>query len=297
MDVKGSQNFENEKVKLGVAFSQGGREYMQDVFVVDLDASKDINPERIDFMGVMDGHGPHGESVAMFVATNLCNTVLDIYNKGHTFLEAIEMACLIIDNRLQSLDMLMDHTGQITGGSTCTAIWIKEKKIFSCNVGDSRFILSYRGKAYPVTEDHKPESLRERQRIYNAGAYIQDNRVAGVLGVARAFGDFPFKSELHLSNIEQAVSAFPDVFTVDIDPNIDFMVLASDGVWDILSNQQVVDFVMKHINSVMPLNKIATLLIDSCYNLVPQWCGMGSDNLTCIIAMFKNQQKSSMHRR
>ncbi len=261
---------------------------MQDVFSVNLQAGGEMFSEQIDFMGVMDGHGPKGEDVAMFVATNLCDTVLNFYEKGHHFLESIETACLLIDKRMRSNNSLRDESGQIQGGSTCTAIWIKEKRIYSCNVGDSRFILSYKGKAFPVTEDHKPMCKRERQRIYNAGGYVSEDRVNGILAVSRAFGDFQFKADHSLSKIDQLVTVVPDVFTVDIDNNIDFMVLASDGIWDVMSNQQVVDFVEERLHSVKPINRIANLLIDTCDSLGPTLCGMESDNLTCIIAMFKD---------
>ncbi len=288
MDIKDSQNFENKRVRLGVAFAQGGRDYMQDVFSVHLDASKASDPIPIDFLGVMDGHGPNGEKVAMFVASNLCDAVLELFRSGHHFLESIEMACLVLDEKLRGSHWLMDATGQISGGSTCNAIWIREKKIYSCNVGDCRFILSYKGKAFPVTEDHKPESKKERQRIIKAGGYVSDNRVNGILGVARSFGDFVFKTRSSKTAAEQVVTALPDVFTVEIDQNIDFMVLASDGVWDVMSNQEVVDFVKERLNKD-DLDKIAMLLIEMCHAMVPTWCGMGSDNMTCVIAILKNK--------
>ncbi len=289
MDLKGSQIFENRRVKLGVAYSKGGRDYMQDIFSVDLDQGIAADSIPVDFMGVMDGHGPNGENIAMFVAHHLCDTVLELYKKGHHFLESIEMACLVLDEKIRLSSQMMDKNGQVMGGSTCNAIWIRQKKIYSCNVGDCRFILSYKGKAFAVTEDHKPDARREKQRIFRAGGFVNENRVNGILGVARSFGDFVFKSDLGRGQTEQLVTALPDVFTVEIDPNIDFMVLASDGVWDVLTNQQVVDFIEERIHKVMPLNRIATLLIELCNNLVPTWCGMGSDNLTCIIATIKNK--------
>ncbi len=288
MDYNGNKKFETKRILLGVAYSQGGREHMQDVFSINLHAGGKVFSEHIDFMGVMDGHGPNGEAIAMFLATNLCDTVLNFYEKGQHFLESIKTACLLIDTRMRSAPNLKDETGQIQGGSTCTAIWIKEKRIYSCNVGDSRFILSYKGKAFPVTEDHKPMCEKERQRIYNAGGSVSDNRLNGILSVSRAFGDFQFKADESRSKNDQLVTALPDVFTVDIDPNIDFMVLASDGVWDVMSNQQVVDFVKDRLHTVRPINKIATLLIDTCDSLGPTICGAESDNLTCIIAMFKD---------
>ncbi len=289
MDLKDSQIFENRRVQLGVAYSKGGRDYMQDAFSVQLDAGIAADSIPVDFMGVMDGHGPNGENIAMFVAHHLCDTVLEEYRKlrKEDFLESIKTACLVLDEKIRLSAQMMDENGQVTGGSTCSAIWIRQKKIYSCNVGNCRFILSYKGKAFAVTEDHKPDATREKQRISRAGGFVNENLVNGTLGVARSFGDFNFKCDKAREPTEQLVTALPDVFTVEIDPSIDFMVLASDGVWDVMTNQQVVDFIEERIHKVMPLNRIATLLIELCNNLVPPWYGEGSDNLTCIIAYLK----------
>ncbi len=264
---------------------------MQDVFTVDLDNNEGMRGAvPIDFMGIMDGHGPNGETVALFVANNLNDMVQELCMRGNHFLEAIETGCLELDSRIRRAPwMKIGLSGEVAGegGTTCTAIWIRENKIYSCNVGDSRFIISYNGKAFAVTEDHKPGTPREEQRIIRAGGAVAQNRVNGILGVARSFGDFAFKNQLQARDTQQIVTALPDVFIVEVDPSIDFLVMASDGVWDVLSNQQVVDFVVEHIKRVIPLDRIATLLVDLCSELVPQCFGVGSDNITCIIAILK----------
>ncbi len=297
MKFQGSKKFESDRIIAGVAYSQGGRDYMQDVFSVNLE-NEGLYSNPVNFLAVMDGHGPNGENIAMFVATHLYDTVLHLHVvEGLPFLEAIEIGCLIVDDKLRKAEALMDDDGNVLGGSTCTAVWILESTIYSCNVGDSRFILSYRGKAFPITEDHKPENAREMLRINDAGGFIIDKRVNGILSVSRAFGDFPLKSESELLEIEQPVSAFPDVFTVEIDPDIDFIVLASDGVWDIMSNQNVVDYVDKHISKKKPLHRIAVRLIDKCSRILAHYYPeLKSDNLTCIIAMLKQQRNNECTR-
>lgn len=66
-----------------------------------------------------------------------------------------------------------------------------------------------------------------------------DGRVNGSLNLSRAIGDMEYKQTSHLSAAEQAVTANPDVRELQLGPSYEFMILACDGIWDVLSNQQV----------------------------------------------------------
>ena len=72
-----------------------------------------------------------------------------------------------------------------------------------------------------------------------AGGYVMDGRVNGSLNLSRAIGDMEYKQTSHLSAAEQAVTASPDVHQIQLGPSFEFMILACDGIWDVLSNQQV----------------------------------------------------------
>lgn len=72
-----------------------------------------------------------------------------------------------------------------------------------------------------------------------AGGYVIDGRVNGSLNLSRAIGDMEYKQTAHLSAAEQAVTANPDVRELQLGPSYEFMILACDGIWDVLSNQQV----------------------------------------------------------
>ena len=88
-----------------------------------------------------------------------------------------------------------------------------------------------------MSYDHKPEDRIERERIYNAGASIIDGRVNGNINLSRAIGDLEYKENASLPPEQQAVTAFPDIKEVTLQPNDEFIVLACDGIWDVLSNQ------------------------------------------------------------
>jgi protein phosphatase 2C family protein 2/3 len=72
---------------------------------------------------------------------------------------------------------------------------------------------------------------------------------SGNLALSRALGDFVFKKNNKKKAEEQIVTAFPDVTTCDIADDLEFLVLACDGIWDVLSNQEVVDFVRVRVAS------------------------------------------------
>ena len=73
--MDGSRLFSNSRVVLGVAWAQGGRDYMQDAFSLSLSCA--TKEAEVDFFGVFDGHGPNGENMSRFVAYKLCDTVLE----------------------------------------------------------------------------------------------------------------------------------------------------------------------------------------------------------------------------
>ncbi len=280
--------FFNERMAVGAAWAQAGRDYMQDAFNITLGGTARYNP--LDFFGVFDGHGPNGELIAREVAFNLCDEVVRHYeaDKSYTFAEAIEMGCILIDDRMRSDPSLMvEGDNVVYGGSTGCAVWIKEGQIYSANVGDSRFILSYKGRAIPITVDHKPTDAPERERIEKAGGSVSDDdRVEGVLGVSRSFGDYVFKKDKGLQAHQQMVSAVPDVRTVEIDDNIDFLVAATDGVFDAMSNEKVVQAINEGMMESLPLNTICAEVIESCKMPIDPVTGMGSDNMTMILAIF-----------
>ncbi len=258
---------------------------MQDAFIVHLGTGK----EAFDYFGVFDGHGPNGEHVARYSANNLGEIVDSQYAETRDFALSIETGCLMLDDQLRENPKLMDETGVVHGGTTCCVVWVSgdREELYNCNIGDSRFILCYNGNAVAISEDHKPTMRTERARVYKAGGHISDMRVNGILGVSRTLGDFAFKSQPHLPVHQQLVSCVPDVRTVEIDENVQFLVIASDGIWDMLTNEETVEFIINLMEKEVPLQEICEQLIDSCRIPVDPETGLGSDNMTVIIAIFR----------
>ncbi len=281
----GSKLFSTDNIVLGVAWTQGGRDYMQDSYAVSLD--RRVNDKRLDFFGVFDGHGPFGENISNFVANNICALALHQFKKYDIpFEECLESACLSVDEKILETEEFKDE-GEIEGGCTGCSVWIMDDIIYNCNVGDSRFILSYKGNAVAISDDHKAEDPGEQKRIEANGGFVEDRRVNGILAISRTFGDGYLK-RIPGGPHKQLGCAIPDIRTVKYDTNIDFLVVASDGVFDMLENQEVVDLVFEEMEKLTPLPQIAhEVVANSMFPCDPE-TGIGPDNTTCIVALLRN---------
>lgn len=134
-----------------------------------------------------------------------------------------------------------------SSGTGCTAcvVLITPDKIICANIGDSRAILKTGDQVVALSEDHKPNDPKEKERIKNYGMVVSaDGRVDGILAVARAFGDFYFKSKMEaMGPAAQAVTADPDFKVVTRSSADKFIVIACDGIWDVKGNQECADFI------------------------------------------------------
>lgn len=165
----------------------------------------------------------------------------------------------------------LETTPADDSGTTAVTLWIKHNKttrqteLICANTGDSRCVLHLgRSKSAeiasptePMSYDHKPTNAKERERIKNAGGYVEFGRVNGTLAVSRAFGDLGYKTNGQIEAKDQAVTALPDLkrvhFTVesssiDNDENkYDYVILACDGIWDVMTNDVASNFVQERL--------------------------------------------------
>ncbi|KAM6943439.1 protein phosphatase 1G isoform 2-T2 [Xenentodon cancila] len=180
-------------------------------------------------------------------------------------------------------------------GTTAVVALIRGKQLIVANSGDSRCVVSERGKAVDMSYDHKPEDEVELARIKNAGGKVtMDGRVNGGLNLSRAIGDHFYKRNKALPPEEQMISAMPDVKVLTLNDDHDFMVIACDGIWNVLSSQEVVDFISERLKpdqsgKVRPLSSVVEELLDHCLAPDTSGDGTGCDNMTCIIVTFRPQ--------
>ena len=91
-------------------------------------------------------------------------------------------------------------------------------------------MLGIKGRAKPLSFDHKPQNEGEKARICAAGGFVDFGRVNGNLALSRAIGDFEFKKSADLPPEQQIVTAFPDVTVHEVTEDDEFLVIACDGM-------------------------------------------------------------------
>ncbi|KTF93321.1 hypothetical protein cypCar_00004142 [Cyprinus carpio] len=148
-------------------------------------------------------------------------------------------------------------------GTTAVVALIRGKQLIVANAGDSRCVVSEKGKAVDMSYDHKPEDELELTRIKNAGGKVtMDGRVNGGLNLSRAIGDHFYKRNKALPPEEQMISALPDVKVLTLNEDHEFMVIACDGIWNVMSSQEVVDFVNERLKTEAGKNRPLSAIIE-----------------------------------
>lgn len=256
---------------------QGWRVNMEDSHTHILALPED--PEAA-FFGVYDGHG--GSSVAKYAGIHLHKFILGQPEYPDNIGLAMQKGFLAIDEAMLNEDALKD----VMAGSTAVAVLIRDGKLYCANAGDSRAIAYANGRVEALSVDHKPNNETELKRISEAGGFVEFNRVNGNLALSRAIGDFVFKRNIEKSPQEQIVTAWPDIEVRQIDQSWDFVVLACDGIWDVLSNEDVCDFVQNEIAQGRYPEEICENIMTKCLAPDCQMSGLGGDNMTVILVCF-----------
>ncbi|XP_043267407.1 probable protein phosphatase 2C T23F11.1 [Venturia canescens] len=274
--------------RVGSSCMQGWRIKMEDCHVHILSLPDDPGSA---FFAVYDGHG--GAAMSQHAGKHLHEfiTKTNEYKEGK-IVEAMQQGFLEMDRAMQADATLMAEPA----GTTVIAILVKDNILYCANAGDSRAVACVNREVVPLSRDHKPILDDERRRIEAAGGWVQFNRVNGHLALSRALGDFRFKRNKSKSLEEQIVTAFPEVQKFPITEDWEFVILACDGIWDVLSSDEVVRFVREHLANAIkrsPDNEVTYTdpeeiceeLIDRC--LAPDvLMGTGCDNMTVVLVCF-----------
>jgi protein phosphatase 1G len=153
-------------------------------------------------------------------------------------------------NQLFNKNTQDDTDVALMTGCTSSVCLIDEegKKLYFANAGDSRSIICKDGKGIPMSIDHKPDLDIEKNRIYKADGWVSEGRVKGNLNLSRSLGDLEYKQNKKLPPEDQMITAFPDVVNTELANDVSFIVLACDGVWDCMTNQEICDFINERLN-------------------------------------------------
>jgi protein phosphatase 1B len=158
--------------------------------------------------------------------------------------------------------------GEERSGSTVISVLIGPDTVYFSNLGDSRGIAISNGSLVVVTEDHKPFRMDEHKRISSAGGHVTMQRINGYLAVSRALGDYDYKNRLDRGPFEQLVSPEPDLYPLSRRAEDEFIVLACDGVWDVIDSDEFFRLVRYQLTLSNNLQQICSTLIDVCLGRV-----------------------------
>ncbi|CAH9110483.1 unnamed protein product [Cuscuta epithymum] len=261
--ASGGWKSEDGRLSCGYSSFRGRRASMEDFYDI---KSSNIDGQTICLFGIFDGHG--GSRAAEYLKKNLFENLL----KHPEFVTNTKSA---ISETYQQTDKEFLESEKDTlrdDGSTASTAVLVGNHLYVANVGDSRTIISVKGKAIALSDDHKPNRSDERKRIENAGGIIMwagTWRVGGVLAMSRAFGNRMLK---------QFVVAEPEIQDQAIDEGLELLVLASDGLWDVVPNEDAISLA----ESAESPEAAARKLTETAF-------ARGSaDNITCIVVKFSH---------
>lgn len=165
------------------------------------------------------------------------------------------------------------------------------------NAGDCRAVLSRRGAAVELSEDHRPDCTKERMRIESLGGYIDDGYLNGQLGVTRALGDWHLEGMKEMGGRGGPLSAEPELKLVTLTNEDEFLIIGSDGIWDVFTSQNAVGFARRRLQEHNDLKLC-------CREMVKEAIKRGgTDNLTIVMVSFHLEppphaavQKAKVHR-
>ena len=204
---------------------------------------------------IFDGHG--GNSTA-----RLCvKRYPEIFKKcllenPFDYEQALKKSFLLMDKEIEK-------SNGMEVGNTATVVFINNKLLYCANVGDSSCCLIGKTAEF-ISVDHKCKNKKEAKRIEKEGGRIEEDRLNGILCITRGLGDFDLKNK--------GLIADPHVVKKLIDHSLDYCVIASDGVWDVLSPDDVAKITQDH-----NIDDLAKIIVETAKNKGSE------DNISCIV--------------
>jgi protein phosphatase 1L len=233
------------------------RQSMEDIGILIPDLTTDY---KVSLFGIFDGHG--GTDVVKFVKNRLPQLIKIYLNDLFPVEIAFKNAFKKVDEELKFFDS--EYIG-----TTATLILIKDNKIYCANVGDTKAYIIYDKTYKQISNDHKCTNEDERKRITEIGGKIIKNRVMGQLILTRTLGDLYVK--------QFGVINTPDINVYDINETINYIIIASDGVWDVVD-----------LDTITNMGKAGKNVGEFCKDIVKLAINKGTkDNVSCIVVSFK----------
>ncbi|KAF6166960.1 hypothetical protein GIB67_030653 [Kingdonia uniflora] len=283
-------------VRSGAWADCGRRAFMEDAHVCFDDFICDYGLKKCGegpsaFYGIFDGH--YGKYAANFASKHLPRFIREDKDFPREIDTVLSSAFLQTDNAFAEACSI---DASLESGTTALAALILGRSLIVANAGDCRAVLCRSGKAVAMSKDHKPKCPKEKMRIESCGGFVDDDGyMNGDINVARALGDWHLKRMKDIGG--EALIAEPELMRTKLSEVDEFLIMACDGIWDVFTSQNAVDFarkkLQKHNDPVM-----------CCKDLVDEAFKRKSlDNLSAVVVCFHSNPppnlvvpRTSVHR-
>ncbi|CAG8647291.1 5747_t:CDS:2 [Paraglomus brasilianum] len=242
------------------------------------------------FFAIFDGHA--GKQAAEWCGNHFHETFQEVLEKNATLPipEVFNLTFAEADQRLN--ESAAKHSGctaiaalvrtdicdegdenggteTVARNGTDSAKKAYKRALYTANVGDARAVLCRDGIAKRLSYDHKGSDVQEAKRIVDAGGFVLNNRVNGVLAVTRSLGDCSMKG---------CVVGAPYTTETALTEKDSFLILACDGLWDVCSDQDAVDLVKDVMDPQAASEKLLEYALQN----------FSMDNLSVMVVRFTN---------
>ena len=285
---------------------------------------------KISYFAIFDGHG--GETCSSYLKHNFLNNLIEDKNFPFDIKESILNTIEKTEKEFNKkyVDILNNNI-DFSGSCACIVLII-DNKIYVINIGDSRAIISYDNgnKIQPLSIDHKPNNPKEFERINKIGGkiyidpddeireidklkiiekesdfdnYLKDGIIFRIypchLAVARTIGDIKAKDN-YFGGLKGEIISIPDIYVYEINSNMDFIIIGCDGIFDNLSNFEIIDSAWFAIEKCAQERKydINLITLDVCNMVIKNAMDKFSvDNLSVVVIGLDGLEKFINHQK
>jgi len=225
-----------------------------------------MSRDAMEYAAIFDGHG--GDQVAEMCATKMHRVLA----RHLTLTDDVAQA---LRDSYEEMNSLCKNLPDM--GATAVMALVIDQKLWISNAGDARAVIAHRSEgAVRMSFDHKPDAPSEKARVESVGGQVFSlfgcARVNGMLAVSRAIGD---------AGMHPYVSSEPYVNSVDLNGDVDFVILACDGVWDVISDADAVKIVKKASSAAAAAQLLTQTALEK----------NSTDNISVIVIFFQPPDK------
>lgn len=226
--------------------------------------------EQFAFFGVYDGHG--GPRASAYVAEHLHNYLLEERKTTDDLSTALVGALKRCEVEFLAHSRKI---GCVDGTTVAVALVDARGRLTAASIGDSEMVIARQGKALPLLPVHTPKRNEDEvKRVEAAGGRLWHQRVAHPalnpayfsIAVSRSIGDLMFKESSYLQGKVSGLIADPELKQMELGPDDEFMILACDGLWDVMSHQEAIDFCLPRLRETDDPQTVAQQLTQKAFD-------------------------------